>query len=454
MAALDGRRIWLVGIGGAGLSAYALLARAWGAEVAGWDRNETPYLVPVRNAGIEVTISPEPKAPAGWEVFVSSAYADVPGRPRAELLTELVAAGEAIVVAGAHGKTTTAAMIAFVLRDHRPRPELDRRRRGAPARRERRRGGGVARGRGRRVGPVGLRLVPSGGGSDERRPRPPLGVRLAGGGGGALRALVGRGARGRPRLGARAARRGAGGSGRAQPSQCRGRGCGGRARRGTAGRSDRGSRVLRGGRAEIRARRQRQAGSTSTTTTRTTRRSCAQPLRPRGGGAAAGCSCSSSLTCYSRTLHSGAELGRELAAADVVAVTDVYPAREQPLEGVTGKLVIDALCDARPGFAPGWIPRLDDGVRFLVRRARAGDLVLAVGAGDVDRAARADPRAARGDRDALHLRSRLCHGPASHIRRPPVTPPLRFFAVRLAPWDGEVGRSHRRPEADSSDEAA
>jgi UDP-N-acetylmuramate--alanine ligase len=116
LPALDGRRIWLVGIGGAGLSAYALLARAWGAEVAGWDRNETPYLGPVREAGIDVAISPEPETPAGWEVFVSSAYPGVPGRPRAELLAELVASKETIVVAGAHGKTTTAAMIAFVLR--------------------------------------------------------------------------------------------------------------------------------------------------------------------------------------------------------------------------------------------------------------------------------------------------------------------------------------------------
>ncbi len=91
---------------------------------------------------------------------------------------------------------------------------------------------------------------------------------------------------------------------------------------------------------------------------------------------------------YSRTLHLARELGRELAAADVVAIADVYPAREQPLAGVTGKLVVDALSDARPGFAPGWTASLEDGARFLVRRARAGDLVLTVGAGDVDRAAR------------------------------------------------------------------
>ena len=35
---LEGRRLWFIGIGGAGLSSYAFLARAWGAEVGGWDR--------------------------------------------------------------------------------------------------------------------------------------------------------------------------------------------------------------------------------------------------------------------------------------------------------------------------------------------------------------------------------------------------------------------------------
>ena len=41
---LAGRSLWLAGIGGAGMSAYALLARGWGAQVSGWDRAETPYL--------------------------------------------------------------------------------------------------------------------------------------------------------------------------------------------------------------------------------------------------------------------------------------------------------------------------------------------------------------------------------------------------------------------------
>jgi UDP-N-acetylmuramate--alanine ligase len=112
---LAGRRIWIAGIGGAGMSAYALLAAAWGAEVVGWDRAETPYLSHI--SALAVTIAPEPPTPPpGFEVYVSTAFAGlVAGRPREELLAELVSLRRAIVVAGAHGKTTTSAMIAFCL---------------------------------------------------------------------------------------------------------------------------------------------------------------------------------------------------------------------------------------------------------------------------------------------------------------------------------------------------
>src|ERR1700675_2249763 len=114
-APLEGRRFWIAGIGGAGMSAYALLARAWGAEVRGWDRVQTPYLEQLE--GIDVEISDEPsEPPKGWEAFVSSAFAGrVPGKTRAELLAELVSLRDSIVVAGAHGKTTTSGMIAFCL---------------------------------------------------------------------------------------------------------------------------------------------------------------------------------------------------------------------------------------------------------------------------------------------------------------------------------------------------
>lgn len=113
---LRGRRLYFVGIGGAGLSAYANIARALGAEVRGWDLRETIFLATL--ADVEVDLGGEPRPPAGWEAIVSTAHAHrLPGTPRGELLAELVAARPAIVVGGAHGKTTTAAMIAFVLRE-------------------------------------------------------------------------------------------------------------------------------------------------------------------------------------------------------------------------------------------------------------------------------------------------------------------------------------------------
>jgi UDP-N-acetylmuramate--alanine ligase len=90
---------------------------------------------------------------------------------------------------------------------------------------------------------------------------------------------------------------------------------------------------------------------------------------------------------YSRTRYLSHELAAALAAADVVAVTDVYAAREEPITGVTGKLVVDALVERRNGMTVAWTPSLDDGARFLAERARPGDLVLTVGAGDVDSAA-------------------------------------------------------------------
>ena len=111
---LTGRRVYFVGIGGAGLSAYANIARAWGAEVRGWDIRETIFMKTLGD--IEIDLGDDPKPPPGWEIVVSTAHAHrIEGTPRAEFLAELVASRPAIVVGGAHGKTTTAAMLAFAL---------------------------------------------------------------------------------------------------------------------------------------------------------------------------------------------------------------------------------------------------------------------------------------------------------------------------------------------------
>jgi UDP-N-acetylmuramate--alanine ligase len=118
----------LVGLGGAGMSAYALAAHALGAEVSGSDRADSPYLVPVRAAGISVVIGHDAaNVPDGAEVFHSTAIPEdnpervaarqrgLPDRPRADLLAELTSRRKVIAVAGAHGKTTTSSMVAHAL---------------------------------------------------------------------------------------------------------------------------------------------------------------------------------------------------------------------------------------------------------------------------------------------------------------------------------------------------
>ena len=113
---LQGRRFYFVGIGGAGLSAYANFARAWGAEVSGWDTRETIFMDVLD--GVEVDLGGEPAPPDGYEVVVSTAHEQrAGGTSRAEFLAELVSLQRSIVVGGAHGKTTTSAMVAYVLRE-------------------------------------------------------------------------------------------------------------------------------------------------------------------------------------------------------------------------------------------------------------------------------------------------------------------------------------------------
>jgi UDP-N-acetylmuramate--alanine ligase len=83
----------------------------------------------------------------------------------------------------------------------------------------------------------------------------------------------------------------------------------------------------------------------------------------------------------SRTRIFGEEMGRALGAADEVVVMDVYVAREDPDPAVTGALVADAVPLPREHvvFEPSWPAT----AAHLVARARAGDVVLTLGAGDV-----------------------------------------------------------------------
>jgi UDP-N-acetylmuramate--alanine ligase len=69
--------------------------------------------------------------------------------------------------------------------------------------------------------------------------------------------------------------------------------------------------------------------------------------------------------------------------ADVTVITDIYPSGEAPLPGVTGKLVVEAVCDAHPEQRVVWLPKRSDLVAFLARELRAGDVSISMGCGDV-----------------------------------------------------------------------
>ena len=86
---------------------------------------------------------------------------------------------------------------------------------------------------------------------------------------------------------------------------------------------------------------------------------------------------------YSRTQALWRELGESLVEADLVVVTDVYGAAQEPIPGVTGKLVVGGVAGAAPGKRVVYLPHRADVLEFLDREVRAGDLVITMGCGDV-----------------------------------------------------------------------
>jgi UDP-N-acetylmuramate--alanine ligase len=394
---LEGRRLWFVGIGGAGMSALALVAHEWGAEVGGSDRAPSSYVERLEAAGIPVTIGHEAaNVPSDAEVIVSSAISpDNPEvsrargtrtRMRADLLAELVELRPSIVVAGAHGKTTTTAMIAFTL----DRLGLD------PAFLI---GGEIPQLDGNARAGEGW-LVAEGDESDrslellrpriavltnveldhhatfvseaevselfeawlERAPEAVRGEELEP----VAFELAVPGEHNRRNAATALAALELAGVSREDAERVLPEFAG-------AGRRF----ELKGEQAGVRVYDDYGHHPREVAVTLDAARASAGDGRvlvvfqPH---------------LYSRTRHLAQELARALSAADAVAVTSVYAAREEPVAGVEGSLVVEALATERPGMPVAWMPELDDAVRFLARRARPGDLVLTIGAGDVERA--------------------------------------------------------------------
>lgn len=86
---------------------------------------------------------------------------------------------------------------------------------------------------------------------------------------------------------------------------------------------------------------------------------------------------------YSRTQELWQEFGAALAQADLIIVTDVYGAREDPVPGITGKLIVESVCEHAPGRKVAYLPRLNDAAEYLREAVRPNDLILTLGAGDI-----------------------------------------------------------------------
>jgi UDP-N-acetylmuramate--alanine ligase len=411
-----GRRVHLVGIGGAGMSGWARVAVQLGATVSGSDRAESPALEKLRALGVTVHVGHDAaNVPDGADVFVSTAIpADNPERvpgaqPRAELLRELTSLKQVIAVAGAHGKTTTTSMIAHALLGAGAAPgyliggalrttgenadwgtgdwlvvEADESDRSMLALdvdvavvlnveldHHATYGGSLAAlhaafdefRRGAKVGvvdhldPGPVTLTPGGSTFTWRDRTVTLhvpGEHNARNAAAALEAIALAGAA--PDLDAAVA------------ALATFSGAGRRFER--LGRTDTGADVV-----DDYAHHPTEVAATIAAARSLAPRRLVAVFQPH---------------LYSRTQELHREFGGALAQADVAVALDVYPAREraEDFPGVTGRLVAEAAADHAHGRPVYWLPTIDAARAVLQPRLRPGDLVLVLGAGDVDRLGR------------------------------------------------------------------
>jgi UDP-N-acetylmuramate--alanine ligase len=69
--------------------------------------------------------------------------------------------------------------------------------------------------------------------------------------------------------------------------------------------------------------------------------------------------------------------------ADLVVLTEIFASGTAPIPGVTGKLVVNAVLDAHPATRLAWLPRRNDLIDYLARELRPGDVCISMGCGDI-----------------------------------------------------------------------
>jgi UDP-N-acetylmuramate--alanine ligase len=436
----SGRALHFIGIGGAGMSGLALVARQLGATITGSDQAESSYLAPLRAAGIEPAIGHDAaNLPEGAEVVVSTAIPDdnpelAAAREagarvlhRGELLGELSRMKRTIAVGGTHGKTTSASMAALALIESGREPafliggelraagtnaawgpgewavieadesdrsflklgrdvavvtniELDHHATYANL-------GELHEAFEQFAAPAGVRVLGPGVELPGEGEAVAFGIEEGGGGVRAESIRLHRGSSSfvvdgvqielqvpgehnvLNALAALAALRAVGVPvEEAAPGLAKFTGAGRRFE--PHGRTASGALVY-------------DDYAHHPTEVRATLEA-ARTLKPRRLVAAF------QPHLYSRTRMLSRDFGRALALADLVVVLDVYRARERPEDfpGVDGFLIAQSAADATRGRPVWWMPRLEDAERSLRSELTQGDLLLTLGAGNVDELAR------------------------------------------------------------------
>jgi UDP-N-acetylmuramate--alanine ligase len=86
---------------------------------------------------------------------------------------------------------------------------------------------------------------------------------------------------------------------------------------------------------------------------------------------------------YNRMAEMWQDYADAFTAADVVVLTDIYPSGTQPIPGVTGRLVVQAVLAAHPTAHVVWLPRREELVAYLAGAVHSGDVCVSMGCGDI-----------------------------------------------------------------------
>lgn len=86
---------------------------------------------------------------------------------------------------------------------------------------------------------------------------------------------------------------------------------------------------------------------------------------------------------FNRMSEISDQYARSFRDADVIVITDIYSSGTQPIPGVTGKLVVNAILEAQPNSRVVWMPKRESLIKFLSQELRSGDLCLSMGCGDI-----------------------------------------------------------------------